>query len=140
MEKSEKYWFGVLIVIALLFNVLTLSNLVPWQKWLLWTHPTPDQSVAIQMGNYQITLPPEGIKVKSGQYVEFVATSTDVTYGLGVFKPEGRMVFQMQVLPGYDNRFVWMFDTPGVYDVRSTEYSGPRHPEMYISSAIQVIP
>jgi cytochrome c oxidase subunit 2 len=48
------------------------------------------------------------------------------------------MVFQMQVLPGRENNIIWKFDDPGIYDVRSTEYSGPRHSEMYISDAIQV--
>jgi cytochrome c oxidase subunit 2 len=50
------------------------------------------------------------------------------------------MVFQMQVIPGYENRLVWKFDAPGTYDVRSTEYSGPRHSEMFLKDAIRVIP
>ncbi|OQY19782.1 MAG: cytochrome C oxidase subunit II, partial [Anaerolineaceae bacterium 4572_32.1] len=62
----------------------------------------------------------------------------DVTYGFGVFRPDGTMVFQMQVVPGYENRILWKFDAPGTYDVRSTEYSGPRHPEMFIEDAIRV--
>ena len=82
--------------------------------------------------------PPEGIEVKVGEYVEFVATSTDVTYGLGVFRQDGTMVFQMQVLPGRENRIIWKFDEAGIYDVRSTEYSGPRHSEMYVPDAIRV--
>lgn len=140
MDKREKIWFGVLIGVAVVFNIITLSPLVPWQSWLLWSHPTPQQSVAIEMGDYQIKLPPEGVKVKVGEFVEFTATSSDVTYGFGVFHPEGPMVFQMQVLPGHVNKIVWKFDDPGFYDVRSTEYSGPRHAEMYIPRAIEVIP
>jgi cytochrome c oxidase subunit 2 len=42
------------------------------------------------------------------------------------------------VLPGRENRFVWKFDTAGSYDIRSTEYSGPRHSEMFIKDAITV--
>jgi cytochrome c oxidase subunit 2 len=63
-----------------------------------------------------------------------------VTYGFGVFRPDGTMVFQMQVIPGHENSILWKFDSPGPYDVRSTEYSGPRHPEMFVANAIQVIP
>ena len=81
---------------------------------------------------------PEGIEAKVGEYVEFTATSADVTYGLGVFRPDGTMVFQMQVLPGRQNHVTWKFDKAGTYDVRSTEYSGPRHSEMYIQNAIRV--
>lgn len=140
MDKREKIWFGVLILVALAFNIVTLSPLVPWQRWLLWSQPVPEQRVSIEMGDYRIKLPPEGIQVKADVYVEFVATSTDVTYGFGVFRPEGPMLFQMQVIPGHENKIVWKFDAPGVYDVRSTEYSGPRHPEMVIQNAIQVTP
>lgn len=140
MDREERIWFGVLIAVAVVVNVLTLSPLVPWQRWLLWSRPTPDERIAIEFEDYQIKLPSERIEVKAGKFVEFVATSKDVTYGFGVFRPDGTMVFQMQVIPGYENRIVWKFDVPGAYDVRSTEYSGPRHPEMFLQNAIQVIP
>jgi len=140
MDREERIWFGVLILVFLVFNAVTLSPLVPWQKWLLWSHPTPDKRVSIEIENYEIHLPPEGIEVWVGEFVEFVATSGDVTYGFGVFRPDSTMVFQMQVMPGHENSILWKFDTPGTYDVRSTEYSGPRHPEMFIENAIQVIP
>jgi cytochrome c oxidase subunit 2 len=140
MDREERIWFGVLILVALAFNAVTLSPLVPWQKWLLWSHPAPDRRISVEIENYEIGLPPEGIEVRAGEFVEFVATSRDVTYGFGVFRPDGSMVFQMQVIPGYENKIMWKFDAPGTYDVRSTEYSGPRHPEMFIEDAIQVIP
>jgi cytochrome c oxidase subunit 2 len=140
MERSERLWFGLLILVALAFNAVTLSPLVPWQQWLLWSHPTPTQRIPIEFANYQIELPSKGIEIQAGKFVEFDATSRDVTYGLGVFRQDGTMVFQMQVIPGYENKLVWKFDTPGTYDVRSTEYSGPRHPEMFVKDAIRVIP
>lgn len=140
MDREERVWFGVLIVVALVFNVVTLSPLVPWQEWLLWSRPAPDKQVSITFESYEIRLPSEKIEIKADEFVEFVATSRDVTYGFGVFRPDGTMVFQMQVIPGHENKIVWKFDAPGAYDVRSTEYSGPRHPEMFIENAIQVIP
>ncbi len=138
MERSERIWLGVLILVALGFNVITLSPLVPWQSWMLWSQPTPDQRVAVEMDNSQIKLPPQGIQIGSNKFVEFTATSNDVTYGFGVFRPDGKMVFQMQVVPGRVNRIVWKFDAPGTYDIRSTEYSGPKHPEMFVKNAITV--
>jgi cytochrome c oxidase subunit 2 len=138
MDTRERRWLYVLIGVFLVFNLVTLSPVVPWQKWLLWSNPTPDRRISIEMEDYQIRLPPEGIEVKVGEYVEFTAVSKDVTYGFGVFRPDSTLVFQMQVPPGVDNRIVWKFDTPGTYDVRSTEYSGPRHSEMYIKDAIRV--
>ncbi len=140
MDKKERNWLGVLVVVFVVFNVVTLSPLVPWQKWLLWSKPTPTEQFRIEMGDYKFRLPASGIEVKAGEYVEFVVTSDDVTYGFGVFRKDGSMVFQMQVLPGYDNKIVWKFDTPGSYDVRSTEYSGPDHSKMYVEDAITVVP
>jgi cytochrome c oxidase subunit 2 len=138
MERQEKIWLGVLIIVLLIFNAVTLSPLVPWQKWLTWSPPEPDERVSVEMENYNIHLPAQVIELKTNEFVEFSATSKDVTYGFGVFRADGTMVFQMQVLPDYTNRIVWKFDKPGYYDVRSTEYSGPRHPEMFLKNAIRV--
>lgn len=138
MDARERNWLLVLIGVFLAFNVVTLSPLVPWQRWLFWSNPAPDQSIPVTYSNYEIGIPPDGIEVQVGQYVEFVATSEDVTYGFGVFRKDNTMVFQMQVLPGRQNRITWMFDEPGSYDVRSTEYSGPRHSGMYVPDAIRV--
>ena len=140
MDREERIWLGVLVVVFVLVNAITLSPIVPWQKWILWARPKPQREVRVEFANYEIHLPPDGIQVKAGEFVAFVATSRDVTYGFGVFRKDGRMVFQMQVVPGYENRIVWRFDEPGSYDVRSTEYSGPRHPEMFVPDAIKVIP
>jgi cytochrome c oxidase subunit 2 len=140
MDRSERLWFGLLIVVAVVVNVITLSPLVPWQKWLLWSKVTPDQRVAVEFVDCEIRMPTDGVEVKAGEFVEFVATSGDVTYGLGVFRTDGTMVFQMQVLPQYENTITWRFDAPGFYSVRSTEYSGPNHSEMFVENAIQVVP
>lgn len=140
MDRTERLWLVTLIAIAVAFNALTLAPLVPWQRWLVLSRPYVDRRVEIEVADYSFRLPPEGIEVKAGEFVEFVATSRDVTYGLGAFRQDGTMVFQMQVLPGYENRLVWRFDAPGVYDIRSTEYSGPRHSEMFVDDAIRVLP
>ena len=138
MDARERRWLFVLICVFVVFNLVVLSPLIPWQRWLIWSRPEPSQRFAIDFQDYEIHLPPEGIEIVVGEYVEFVATSQDVTYGLGVFRPDHSLVFQMQVLPGHQNSMIWQFDTPGSYDVRSTEYSGPRHSEMYIADAIRV--
>lgn len=138
MEKKERIWLGVLVAVFLVFNAVTLSPLVPWQRWMLWSRPTPQEQFAIEFEDYEMRLPEGGITVSVGEPVEFVATSLDVTYGFGVFRSDGTLVFQMQVVPGHENRILWQFDAPGTYDIRSTEYSGPRHPEMFIEGAIRV--
>ena len=139
MDRRERIWLGVLVVVALAVNIITLTPLVTWQEWLLWSNPTPAQTFAIQVEDYTFTFPSQGIQVKAGEFVEFVVTSSDVTYGFGVFRQDSTLVFQMQVVPGYRNHILWKFDAPGKYDVRSTEYSGPRHSEMFVKDAISVM-
>ena len=139
MEKREKRWLFVLLGIFLIVNIITLSPLVPWQEWQLWNKVEPTQTMLLEFGNYEIKLPDGGIVVKAGEYVEFQAISSDVTYGLGVFRQDNSMVFQMQVMPEKRNHIIWKFDEPGLYDIRSTEYSGPKHSDMYVPDAIRVI-
>lgn len=139
MERAEKRWLAILILIAVAFNVITLSPIVPWQRWLVWSTPQPVAEFHITVSNYTFQFPAGGMQAPLNQPVRFVATSLDVTYGFGVFRKDGGMLFQMQVLPGYENAIVWVFDTAGSYDVRSTEYSGPLHPSMFVPDAIQVV-
>ena len=121
----------------MIVNVVTLSSLIPWQSWQIWQDPEPSQVVNIAYEDYTITMDTP-VEIKTGEFVEFAATSADVTYGFGVFREDNSMVFQMQVLPGRVNRITWKFDETGTYDVRSTEYSGPKHSDMVVRDAIVV--
>jgi cytochrome c oxidase subunit 2 len=137
MEKAEKRWLYVLIVVFVIVNVVTLSSLIPWQSWQIWQDPEPAQVVNIAYEDYTISMDTP-VEIKLGEFVELSATSADVTYGFGVFREDNSMVFQMQVLPGKVNHITWKFDETGTFDVRSTEYSGPRHSEMVVRDAIVV--
>lgn len=137
MEKSERNWLFILIGIFVIVNVITLSTLVPWQSWQLWQKVTPAEVVNIEYKDYVISMDAP-VEIKEGEYVQFAATSADVTYGFGVFRKDNSMVFQMQVLPGRTNTIIWKFDETGMYDVRSTEYSGPKHSGMVVWDAIEV--
>jgi cytochrome c oxidase subunit II len=137
MEKAERRWLYVLIVVFVIVNAVTLSSLIPWQTWQIWQKPTPSQVVNVTYDNYVITMDTP-VEIKTGEYVQFSATSSDVTYGFGVFRKDYSMVFQMQVLPGRTNLITWKFDESGMYDVRSTEYSGPKHSDMFVPDAIEV--
>ena len=137
MEKAEKRWLYFLIAIFVIVNVVTLSSLIPWQTWQIWQNPTPSQVVEVTYENYVITMDAT-VQIKANEYIQFDATSTDVTYGFGVFRKDNSMVFQMQVLPGRTNTIVWKFDETGTYDVRSTEYSGPKHSDMVVRDALEV--
>jgi cytochrome c oxidase subunit 2 len=70
--------------------------------------------------------------------VLFNVTSSDLTYGFGLFRQDHSMLFQMQVVPGHVNDILWQFDKPGVYSIRSTEYSGPAGVDMVVKDAVVV--
>jgi cytochrome c oxidase subunit 2 len=138
MERNERNWLYFLLAVVLLGNLVTLSPLIPSANYGLWTQSTPVKTITIEVDNYHFTMPQQPITVPVGKVVEFVVVSHDVTYGFGVFRKDGTMVFQMQVVPEpYKNTLKWVFDQPGFYDVRSTEYSGPQNPLMYVPNAIQ---
>jgi cytochrome c oxidase subunit 2 len=138
MDASEKKWLAILITIAIIGNIILLSPLVPSAKMNIWSAESPVKTVVITIEDYEFILPENPIVVEVGKPIEFIVRSNDVTYGFGVFREDGTMVFQMQVLPNYDNRIVWVFDEPGKYTIRSTEYSGPKHPYMVVYDAIVV--
>lgn len=138
MEKKERNWLYFLITVFVIVNILTFSPIVPWQKWLLWDQPQPDMTVKVEFENYHILMPSNPVEIPVGKYVEFSATTKDVTYGFGVFRQDNSMVFQMQVTPGHENKIIWKFDETGSYSVRSTEYSGPEHSKMHLPGAILV--
>jgi cytochrome c oxidase subunit 2 len=139
MEKKERNWLYFLVAVVLIGNLVTLSPLIPSTNYALWTQTNPSMTVTIQVDNYHFILPEQPIKLPLGKIVKFVVLSRDMTYGFGVFRKDGTMVFQMQVVPEpYSNTILWVFDQPGMYDVRSTEYSGPLNPLMYVPNAILV--
>ncbi len=137
MDKRERNWLFFLIGIFIVVNVITLSPIVPWQHWMLWDKPRPAKTVDVSYADYVITMDTP-LEIKQGEFIEFNAVSTDVTYGFGVFRKDNSMIFQMQVMPGIQNKITWKFDETGWFDVRSTEYSGPKHSDMHLVDAIHV--
>jgi cytochrome c oxidase subunit 2 len=139
MEKKERDWLYFLLAVVLIGNLVTLSPLIPSTNYALWPQSTPAVTVTIQVDSYRFILPEQPTKIPLGRVVKFVVVSHDVTYGFGVFRKDGTMVFQMQVVPEpYSNTILWVFDQPGLYDLRSTEYSGPLNPSMYVPNAFLV--
>lgn len=138
MDKREKAWMLSLIAIAVVGNVVFLSPLLPSMQNAVYLDEEPRKTVVVTVEDHEFKLPENPVRLKAGEPVEFIVYSKDLTYGFGVFREDGTMVFQMQVVPGYENRIVWVFEEPGVYTIRSTEYSGPKHPYMVVEDAIVV--
>ncbi len=139
MGKGEKRWLYFLFTVAVIGNLLFLSPVLPSTRYGLYETKAA-MTVLIEVREHRFYLPEKPIRIHVNVPVEFVVVSDDLVYGFGVFRKDGTMVFQMQVVPKpYVNKIVWVFDQPGLYDIRSTEYSGPKHPWMYVSDAIEVV-
>jgi cytochrome c oxidase subunit II len=131
-------WAGLLVVVGVSLH-LTTANTIPWVKADLDPAAYPaDKTFELTVGNHQFKLPADRLEIKCGEMVRFAVTSQDLTYGFGLFRQDHSMVFQMQVVPGHPNEVLWHFDKDGVYDIRSTEYSGPAGYQMIVPQAVVV--
>lgn len=59
--------------------------------------------------------------------VEFRVTAGDVNHGFAIYAPDGRIVIQTQAMPGFTNKLLYTFRTPGTYKVMCLEYCGVAH-------------
>jgi len=102
-------------------------NTIPWVSEDITRHDiTPDKTYNFTIKKHKWTLPSEKINIECGQKIMFDVVSKDLVYGFGLFRQDGTMVMQMQVNPGSRNDLLWTFNHNGVFDLTSTEYSGPR--------------
>jgi cytochrome c oxidase subunit 2 len=130
---------GLLIVLGVSLHIVTY-NTIPWAAMdINRADIKPDKVFNISVENHQFVLPSEKMVITKGEKVLFDVISKDLTYGFGLFRSDNSMVFQMQVVPGHRNDILWQFDEPGVYTIRSTEYSGPKGAQMIVKDAVEVM-
>lgn len=133
-------WVALLVIAGVGIHVLTF-NKIPWVKWEKENGTlAADRAFDINVSGHRFQLPSEQLLIDEGEMVRFNVESDDYTYGFGLFRDDGSMVFQMQVVPGYNNSIVWKFSESGTFDIRSTEYSGPRGGNLLVSDAVVVGP
>ncbi|HKJ01336.1 MAG TPA: hypothetical protein VJ997_02745 [Longimicrobiales bacterium] len=129
---------GFLTVLGVSLHLITY-NTIPWAEMDLNRGDyTPDRTFSITVADHQFHLPSDRLLVRCGDTVLFDVTSSDLTYGFGLFRSDQSMVFQMQVVPGHRNDILWTFEEEGTYSIRSTEYSGPRGVRMIVDDAVEV--
>jgi cytochrome c oxidase subunit II len=130
---------GLLVVIGVSLHIITHET-IPWKPMdLNRAEIKADQEFTVMVVDHKFQLPADKLVIKKNQLVRFNATSSDLTYGFGLFRQDNTMVFQMQVIPGHNNDILWKFDRPAVYSIRSTEYSGWKGINMVVRDAVQVI-
>ncbi|MCP4550489.1 MAG: cytochrome c oxidase subunit II [Bacteroidetes bacterium] len=141
ISHSLFYTFvGFLMVLGVSLHIITY-NTIPWASMdINRADIKPDKVFNITVENHQFNLPSDKLVINVGEKALFDVTSKDLTYGFGVFRSDNSMIFQMQVVPGHRNDILWKFNHPGVYTIRSTEYSGPKGAQMILQDAIEVKP
>ena len=139
--KPGLFYAFVAVLAVLGFSLhITTSLTIPWVKPDLDRDSVQaDRSFSIKVAGHAFELPTERMVARVGETVRFEVSSADLTYGFGVFRPDNSMVFQMQVVPGHRNDVLWTFTEPGLYTVRSTEYSGPKGFAMVVKDALEVL-
>jgi len=140
ISKTLFYAFvGFLVVLGMSLHVITY-NTIPWAPMDINRNEiTPDKVFNISMANHEFKLPSEKLLIDVNEKVLFDVTSNDLTYGFGVFRSDNSMLFQMQVVPGHRNDILWQFSKPGIYTIRSTEYSGPKGAQMILKDVVHVV-
>ena len=130
---------GFLVLLGVSLHIVTHET-IPWKPLdLNRAEITPDKTFNITVADHKFILPSEKLIINTNDKVMFNVTSKDLTYGFGLFREDNTMMFQMQVLPGHNNDILWHFDRPGVYTIRSTEYSGPKGIGMIEKNVVEVI-
>jgi len=108
-------------------------NAIPWvSQDIMRENITPDATYNFEIKDHKWIGLPKQIVVQCNQTIRFNVHSQDLVYGFGLFRQDGSLVMQMQVNPGSDvvnilnkNDILWTFRKNGVFDLTSTEYSGP---------------
>jgi len=138
---KDKYFYtfaGFLILLGMSIHVVTY-NTIPWTPTDVHRGDiVADKEFVITVADHEFNLPSEQLAIDCGDMVLFDVTSQDLTYGFGLFRQDNSMMFQMQVVPGNANDILWEFNRNGVYNIRSTEYSGPDGYQMIVKNAVEV--
>ena len=140
-KVNPKLFYSFVIFLAVLGVSLHMVtyNTIPWAPMdINRAEISPDRTFEIKIENHRFILPEAKMVAKVNEKVLFNVTSADLTYGFGLFRSDNSMVMQMQVVPGHKNDILWQFSKPGVYTIRSTEYSGPEGIRMIEKDAFSV--
>ncbi|GAB4300406.1 MAG: hypothetical protein Kow0058_15760 [Roseovarius sp.] len=107
--------------------VVSVLSLRPWPH-AAQAGAAEGRTVNVSGGQWYWEIDTERLPL--GVPVTFLARTVDVTHGFGVMDPSGRILFQVQAMPGYVNRVAWTFAEPGTYRVVCLEYCGVAHHDM----------
>lgn len=122
--RIRRLWFLFLLVFAVVAFAVSMF-------WLPYQAPRQavlgSPAVTVDVTGRQFDFQLSASQVPVGKTVAFRVTSADVNHGFAIYDPEGRIVGQVQAMPGVTNVLVIRFDRPGQYAIHCTELCGPFH-------------
>ncbi len=145
------YSFTSLLVIIGVSLHLTSMHTIPWVEVDMKSSKIiPDRVIALEVDSFHYYLVTDSGRIdiekakplyaRKGEKVLFNVYSKDLTYGFGLFRSNNSMLMQMQVIPLYENKLLWHFTEEGPFDLRSTEYAGPKSTRMFYQNFLIVEP
>lgn len=131
LEKSETRLRITLLtgfaLVAIALFVLTLRRL-PFRESRVARMGAPRTTVTVTGMQWGWALSTRQLSV--GVPIEFAVGSRDVNHDFAIFDSHGRLLAQVQGMPGYTNHLVYVFPAVGEYTVRCLEYCGLGHHTM----------
>jgi cytochrome c oxidase subunit 2 len=123
LGERERTWFGIVVVllVALLFATIFFT---PYGR----SAGSNGQRVDVTAQQFAFLVP--GKTLKAGEPVDFRLTSRDVNHGFAVYNSDDEFLFQVQVMPGKTQEYVYTFEKPGTYHIVCFEYCGVGHDQM----------
>jgi cytochrome c oxidase subunit 2 len=122
--RARPAWFACL---AVLLGALVCASLffLPYSRA---GEAAASATVRVIGGQFYWSMTPE--TVPAGTDVVFAVTSADVNHGFGIYDPDGRLLGNVQSMPGYTNELRVSLDQPGTYLVSCLEFCGAKHHAM----------
>ncbi len=121
LARRENGW---LVAVVVFLAALLLST--------IWLTPYGDDDAAagtrvVEITGAQFSWTIEPREVRAGEPIEFRVRATDVSHGFGLYDPDDKLVFQVQMLPGELQKEFATLTKPGVYRVVCLEFCGVSH-------------
>ena len=128
--EREKTWFLTVIVLLIGLLVSTIF-FTPYGR-----SASKDAQIVPIVGQQFAWIVPT-TPIQAGRQVEFKLTSKDVNHSFAVYTSGGKLLFQVQVVPGTETDYVYTFKNPGTYHVLCLEYCGVNHADMQSDLTVQ---
>ena len=121
----RKGLFYPLLIVAIAGFIGSLI-LLPYAPVRARSLGAPEHTVNVTAIQWSWDLKPSK-PIPVGKVVEFIVTSEDVNHNFAIYNEQGRLLTQVQAMPGYKNHLLYRFDEAGDYMIRCLELCGLAH-------------